>query len=476
VDGKEIAGTRRRAGLWVNWVIVIYTAISLAALFGIINLLIFDHNIRWDLTPNKRYSLSDFDKRVLDGIKQPIKVMGFIRTEDPAYIELADLLFQIAAYTPMVTYQVIDVNKAPGLARQYGVSTYGEVIVESEGRRRDFDNARSDLLIPAILQISHASNKHIYFTVGHGERDLFDTDRTLGFSQWRGLLEQNNYQIDNISLFAGAIPDDATVIAALGPRKDFLPEELAALAKFLAKGGHFVAFIDPYGSPTLVKFLKSYYIEFIDQVVVDPAYRLSAGEILTTQIPLFSKDNAITRAMTAPAVMSMARGIKVTGKVGDKAPDGLEFDQSSDFLRSSHESWASGDPKAVTTGITEFQSGRDLKGPIAVGSEVDLAVNGDTHVAVMKMARIVGFGSTAFPSNQFIEMLGNRDLAVSTMNELANDEILIASRERLNQADTAGFFVTDAQAEDLKYLAAFLEPLLLFAIAGTVFVRRRFFV
>ena len=140
--------------------------------------------------PNKRYSLSDFDKRVLDGVKQPIKVMGFIRTEDPAYLELADLLFQIAAYTPMVTYQVIDVNKAPGLARQYGVSTYGEVIVESEGRRRDFDNARSDLLIPAILQISHASNKHIYFTVGHGERDLFDTDRTLGFSQWRGLLSR----------------------------------------------------------------------------------------------------------------------------------------------------------------------------------------------------------------------------------------------------------------------------------------------
>jgi hypothetical protein len=73
-------------------------------------------------------------------------------------------------------------------------------------------------------------------------------------------------------------------------------------------------------------------------------------------------------------------------------------------------------------------------------------------------------------------MLGNRDLAVSAVNELANDEILIASREALNQADTAGFFVTDQQAENLKYLAAFLEPLLLFAIGATVFVRRRFFV
>jgi len=476
VDGTQVASAPRPRGLWLNWIIVIYTAVALAALFGVANLLIYDHNIRWDLTPNKKYSLSDFDKRVLDGIKQPIKVMAFIRTEDASYLELADLLFQVAAYTPYVTYQVIDVNKAPGLAKQYGVSTYGEVIVESGGRRRDFDNSRSELLIPALLQISHASNKHIYFTVGHGERDLFDTDRTLGYSQWRGQLEQNNYQIDNVSLFAGGVPDDATVVVALGPRKDFLPEELASLAKYLAKGGHFIAFIDPYGSPSLVKFLQTYGMTFIDQVIVDPAYRLSAGEILTTQIPLYSKDNPMTRAMAAPAVFSMARGIEITGKAGDKMPDGLVFDRDSDFLRSSHESWASGDPKAVTTGITDFQSGRDIKGPVAVGSEIDLAVNGDMHVPVEKMARIVGFGSTAFPSNQFIEMLGNRDLAVSVMNEMADDEILIASRERLNEGSAAGFFVSDQNAQHLKYLAAFLQPLILFMIGAVVFVRRRFFV
>jgi hypothetical protein len=298
----------------------------------------------------------------------------------------------------------------------------------------------------------------------------------LGYSQWRGQLEQNNYQIDNVSLFAGGVPDDATVVVTLGPRKDFLPEELASLAKYIAKGGHFIAFVDPYGSPSLVKFLKSYYINFIDQVVVDPAYRLSAGEILTTQIPLYSRDNPMTRAMTAPAVLSMARGIEVTGHNGDKAPDGLIFNSSSDFLRSSHESWASGDPKAVTTGITDFQSGRDIKGPITVGTEVDLAVNGNTHVALQNMARIVAFGSTAFPSNQFIEMLGNRDLAVSVMNEMANDEILIASRERLNEGNTAGFFVSDQNAEHLKYLGAFVEPLILFMIGAVVFVRRRFFV
>ena len=121
---------------------------------------------------------------------------------------------------------------------------------------------------------------------------MFNSDRSLGYSEWRGLLEQNNYQIDNVSLFASGVPDDAKVVVSLGPQKDFLPEELAALAKYLGHGGHYVAIIDPYGSPTLVEFLKKYYLDFIPQVVVDPAYRLTAGEILTTQIPLRSEDKS----------------------------------------------------------------------------------------------------------------------------------------------------------------------------------------
>ncbi len=464
-----------RGSLWASYILLVYTALALAAVFIVADAIISNHNVRFDLTPTKRFSLSDFDKRVLGSLTHPVKVMAFVRTEDPAYIELEELLFQAAAYTPELTYQVIDVNKAPGLARQYGVSSYGEVVVESQGRRRDFDNARSELLIPALLQVSQESNKHIYFTVGHGERDLFDSERNLGYSQWRGLLEQNNYQVDNVSLFAGGIPDDAKVLVTVGPRKDFLPEELAALAKFLARGGHFIAMIDPYGSPSLVTFLKQYDFDFTSQVIVDPAYRLTAGEILTTQIPIRSEDNPISRGMTAPAVFSMSRGVLITAEPGASAPDGLKLMYTSKFLQSSHESWASGDSKAVTTGITEFKAGRDIKGPVPVGSEVAFAPAANPHIAMASMTRIVGFGTSAFASNQFIEMLGNRDLAVTVINELAGDEMLIASRERLNKAETAAFYVTDLQARRVFILGSVIEPLILISIGIAVFVRRRYF-
>jgi hypothetical protein len=477
VDGpalKDSTAAERRS-IWMNYAVLFYTVISFAAVLFVANAIIATFNIRWDLTPQKKFSLSDFDKRVLAGLNHNVKVMAFVRTEDPAYLELADLLFQCAAFTPRLTYQVIDVNKAPGLAREYGVSSYGEVIVESQGRRRDFDNARSDELIPAILQISTDANKHIYFTIGHGERDLFNSDRQLGYSQWRGLLEQNNYAIDNVSLFASGVPDDAKVVVSLGPQKDFLPEELAALAKYLGKGGHYIAIIDPYGSPTLVEFLKKYYLNFIPQVIVDPAYRLNAGEILTTQIPLRSETNPMSRSMTAPAVFSLGRGVMVTGAVGAIAPDDLKIADEDKFLSSSHESWASGDSNALTTGITEYKEGRDVKGPIPVASEIDFTPASNPHIPLQQMTRLVGIGSSAFASNQFIEMLGNRDLAVSLINELAGDEMLIASRERLNKSETAAFYITDQEARHMLALGSLFEPAILFLIAITVMVRRRFF-
>ncbi|MGH7864669.1 MAG: Gldg family protein [Candidatus Binataceae bacterium] len=464
-----------RMGVWRNYALLVYTALALWTLLVIANAIIRDRSVRWDLTPQQRFSLSEFDRRVLDNLRHDVKVMAFVRTEDvPAFKDLSNMLFLVAAESPRVSYQIIDVNKAPGMAAQYGVSSYGLVIVESQDRRRTFDNARADLLIPAILQVSQIETKKIFFTVGHGEKDIFGADRYVGFNRWRDLMTQNNYLIENLSLFASDVPDDCAVLITIGPRRDFLPDELTTLARYLNRGGKFIAFIDPFGSPTLVEFLKPYHIDFTEQVVVDPNYRLSAGEILTTQIPRRAKDNPITRSLTDPVVFSVARAIRVTVDPGAKAPGGMVVAYVSKFLESSGQSWASADPKAIETGITEYKEGRDSMGPAAVGVEIDYAPEGKLAIQQQKMTRIVCFGSSTFAANQFIEMLSNEDLAVSVINTMAGDEMMIASRERLRGSSASGFYVTDLQTRTILYLGVVAEPALLFAIGIIVFIRRRY--
>ena len=95
---KDSAPVERRS-IWTNYAVLFYTVVAFGAVLFVANAIISTFNIRWDLTPQKQFSLSDFDKRVLGGLTHNVKVMAFVRTEDPAYLELADLLFQAAAFT-----------------------------------------------------------------------------------------------------------------------------------------------------------------------------------------------------------------------------------------------------------------------------------------------------------------------------------------------------------------------------------------
>lgn len=182
--------TNGRLALWAGYAVFVYTALSLAVLMGVANLIIFDHNVRWDLTPGKQFSLSRFDKHVLSGLRQKVKVIAFVTTPDRSYQRLADLLSRVAAFTPRVTYRIIDLNKSPAIAARYGVDTYGEVIVESGGRRRQLHGQRPELLIRAILEVSRGDQKK----VATGQDDLPDGYQDSVYSGFQGRGRQSGEQ------------------------------------------------------------------------------------------------------------------------------------------------------------------------------------------------------------------------------------------------------------------------------------------
>ena len=61
---KDSTAAERRS-IWMNYAVLFYTVIAFAAVLFVANAIIATFNIRWDLTPQKKFSLSDFDKRVL---------------------------------------------------------------------------------------------------------------------------------------------------------------------------------------------------------------------------------------------------------------------------------------------------------------------------------------------------------------------------------------------------------------------------
>jgi ABC-type uncharacterized transport system involved in gliding motility auxiliary subunit len=105
---------------------------------------------RLDLTPERRYSLSDHAERILTALDTDVKVLAFLRSQDPRNTLIRDLLRQFSLRSPHVKVEAVDVNRSPSLAREYDVESSGALVVESAGagassraRRRTSSSPRS---------------------------------------------------------------------------------------------------------------------------------------------------------------------------------------------------------------------------------------------------------------------------------------------------------------------------------------------
>lgn len=441
--------------------------LAVPALLGVFALgeAILDHrSIRLDLTPERRYTLSDQAGKILDGLPADVRVVGFLRAQDPRNPAIHDLLDRVTARSPRVRVQLVDVNRSPALARQYGVDSYGALVVESEGRRRVFSNPREEVLMAALLQVTRQQRKTIGVVVGHGEGDFDDTDRHRGFSTARAFLEQEYYEVRPVSLLGDEVPPETNVLLIAGPAKDFLPEELAALDRYVQRPGQALVLLDPLRAPELAAYLRRYGVDLRPDVVLDPESRLSGGESLTIRLPLDRGAHPILEPLDAPPLFSLSRS------VGALAADSGAT-SSVPILRTGEAGWATTDTEVLRTGRAAFVPGRDRQGPVVVGAEFacrTLTPPGGEP----QQARLVVYGNAQFANNFFIEYLGNKDLFVNTVDWLAHEWEAMSHRPRRQELGLQQFFVTEGQAAAAFWGIAVIEPAL-FALVGVALALRR---
>jgi hypothetical protein len=122
-------------------------------------------------------------------------------------------------------------------------------------------------------------DKKLYLLTGHGELDAeqFGLD---GFSSAAGLLRDQGFTVEPLNLFiTGAIPEDATVLAIVGPRGPIEEAEAGAIAAYLDAGGSlFVArdLIDLQGTligsdDPLARYLQEAWgVALREDIIIDP--------------------------------------------------------------------------------------------------------------------------------------------------------------------------------------------------------------
>jgi len=459
----------------------LFTVVVLAVV-ALLYSLAMQHNQRFDVTQAKRFTLADQSIKLLQSLTYPIKIIGFYSLAERERETFTDLLKQYAQHTDKISYEVVDPDRQPAMAKQYDISAYNTVVVEGNGKKEKILRLEETALTNAILKVTRTTKKIVYFITGHGEPALTDSDRN-GYSVAKQALEEQNYTVQELVLARQTqVPDDAAVVILAGPRQDLLDSELEALRTYLGHGGPLLVLIDPETVPGLVAFIKRYGLEIGNDVVIEtnPLGRLVGGDYLMPVVMTYER-HAITKELgNVMTMFPLVRSVQVAKDL----PPGIT---AQGLAMTSAESWAETDLKALREGRTAFDAESDRRGPITIAAVATINT-GNTATSSSSgsaestdqpepeksthAARLVVVGDSEFANNSLFSVQGNGNLFLNTVSWLAEEEDLIAIRPRKG-GGSGPVLLTAAQAPLIFWLPVVILPLAVFASGAAVFMRRK---
>jgi ABC-type uncharacterized transport system involved in gliding motility auxiliary subunit len=456
----------------------LFTLIVLAVAI-IVYAVVVNHNQRFDVTREKRFTLAPQSVKLLQNLPQPIKVFGFFRLEDRERTRFEDLLKQYTYHTDQLTYELVDPDRHPTVAKRYNVVAYNTVVVVGGNKEEKLLRLDEEALTNALLKVTREITKVVYFVTGHGEVSITQTDRA-GYSVAKQGLEEQNYVVKELLLAQlEQVPDDAAVLVIAGPRKELLEPELQAVTAYVDQGGKLLLMLDPEIVSGFGSWLQRYGLALADDVVIETNAlgRLFGGDYHMPAVTTYEQHPITKDFAGMMTIFPVVRSVNVAQAL----PTGISTQA---LVLTSPQSWAETDLKTLQEGRSTFNDGKDRKGPISIAAVATMPVKkpentpstipagAEKRPAGSQAARLVVFGDSEFATNNFFTIQGNGDLFLNTVSWLAEEEDLIAIRPR-EGGGSGPVVLTAAQQPLIFWLPVVLLPLAVFASGAVVLTRRR---
>jgi ABC-type uncharacterized transport system involved in gliding motility auxiliary subunit len=372
-------------------------------------------NRRFDLTPGRSLSLSPVTRRVLAEIRQPLRVMVFYQRG--ARERYAALLERFRAENRAVEFELLDLDRYPERARSLGVSQYGRAAIEYGEHRAVAPAAPEEELAGGILRAVRGTQRRLAFTGGHGERTPGGGDD--GYGRLAAALASENYAPDGVSLLDGPVSPGTDLLVVAGPRHDFVASELAAVAAYLRGGGGVLLLLDPGPLPNLQRFLAGFGIRLGDDLVVDRERRILDTDGLAAVVEHFKRGNPVTEPLDSAAVLPSARSVDVAHEVPGVRAESV--------ARTGATAWAVSDAGRARRGDEPSRAKHDAPGPASL---VVIAEVAPADEAKAGPGRLVVVGDADFATDAYLDVLGNRDLALNAVAWLAGESALAGERTK----------------------------------------------
>lgn len=439
------------------WVIVVF----LVLLSGMIALqtIFLKYNKRFDLTPSKKFSLSQQSLKILKNLKDNILVKAFY--EKGKYFELSDPLSKFSLKTDFFRFEMINFDSNPKLAKDYGITRHGQCVLFYRDRQKRIQYPTESYLASAIIELTSRHKRRILFSEGHGERKT-DNEDPNGLSDFKNELEKEYYLLEASSLIQGEdLNSRFDLIVVPGPIKDLLPEEIKTLEEYLVRGGSLLILLDPGLFPEIGSFLNSYGIELRDDIIIDEKNRYIGKDQFSPIIPHI-KRHLLTEGSNIPPVFTLARSVSLSKKPCSGVKTQL-------LLKSSQKSYSIPyKTEGAKKSQIRMEVGNVYSGPVPVAAVAEIVIQKEE---VKTQGRLVVIGDSDFLNNEGIYHLGNKDLILNTINWLVKREELIGIRPR----STKYYYphLTPKHVSVLFWPTVVIMPVISFVLGIVIYVRRR---
>lgn len=472
------------------------------AFFGILSLLIIlailvglyiisiNFPIRFDLTQNKSYTVSQQTMDVISRIDSPLSIVVLRSpSTDPTSADWrSDLLLdQYQRLSKHITVEYINPIEKPSAKSKYQMTQVGEIIFSyNQGKqvrvyRKDLTTQSKVTSEPlfvgeekftqAIYTLLEQESYVVYFTVGHGERQLQDRGGE-GLSYVKTYLENENYKVRDLNIILENIPTDASLIVIASPIETFSDFEMEKLDNYVKTGGKLLVLYDSFMdrsnfNSNLDVFLSDWGFKTKNDYIIDP---VSSVVIPVNVVPQYTA-HPITQTLKEGNVFAclvVARSI-----LSGDSKYGGSFEN---IITTSPQGYGKQEA-TFDLSRARFNPRTDIAGP------VPLAIAGTYDIEGRDVpARIVVFGDATFALNAYINpeqgqsvdvaFAGNKDLFMNTVAYLleARQKITIRPKE----ASIKNLTLTTTQTNFIRYVAQIGLPCL-FGILGILiwFLRRR---
>lgn len=439
----------------------LYTIVVVAILV-LLNWLGNRYNKSYDTTSNKRFTLSQETQRLVKNLKGDATITYIDKASN--FGQSRGMLDRYKNLSPKIRVQYIDYQKQPTVARAYGLRYAGTAFVELGNRREEAKSLTEEGITGAFLKDEKGVRK-VCFVTGSHEHPLDDTESN-GLSQFKTLLERDNYQAQSMTLLdKTTVPGDCNVLLVAGPSADYTPNEITAAKNYVEGGGRVMFLLDPpidFGkehvaeNTGLADLLQSWGVTLDKDLVLEEN---PMGQLFGfgPEIPL------VNSYESQPIVNDLKNNFtgfpvtrSLTVKNGDKTTVDKLFSTSDRAIATTK----------LNTNEVNPSDPSNKKGPFVLGAAGSYNTGKQNNPG-----RFVVIGNSGFLTNGMLGFQANRDLALNAVNWLSSDEDLISIRPK--EAEDRRLNATQRQMNIFAYTDLIAIPIFIIVAGVAIFLKRR---